>query len=233
MRHHMAHPIRTTILLVLLGLCSHLQADDESSVLVAASEQPAVTADSGSRAIIQLDVWMITLSAQTTADQVEAASAALVDRDEVVHRIQRLRQAELIARECYFRGTTVENEVLMVRIGRREPRVQNVAVTPKGATQSIVFEDVGTILEARAKCGDHAQVFTELQLESSYLEDSDVAIFVPSEGTPEYTDRTRSNVFHGTVPCPSGGASVAVAGEADQESGRSATLVFVSAAIRD
>ncbi len=182
-------------------------------------------------AVITLDVWMLTLTRDAGDNTFEAARQQLADRDAARARVRRLQKAGATGRSHHFMATTLENEELIVHVGAREPRAQAMNITQFGKQQSIIYEPVGTNLQATVHLDDESRVVVELNLESSYLEDSDVALLVPKEGEPTIARQVASSIFHARLACPSGGAVVASATQSQAGSENSATLIYVAAEV--
>ena len=215
--------------------CSTLaaRAEDESGIDVGRLAEKALAMAGAPRASLRIEVWMVTLEGKITADELEAATAPPSGRDDVAKRLARLEKAGLVTRSSHFLATTIENEPLVIRQGLRKPTVQNTAATKMGLTRSIMFEDVGTIFQATAKQDQQAGILIDLQMESSYLEDSDLAIHEPDDGEPTLAPQTSQIVFQAKLACPSGGATVTAASESSGEAGRSATIVYVAASLHE
>jgi hypothetical protein len=182
-------------------------------------------------AIIQLDVWMLTLSADAEDDLLATASEPLADREEAMARVRKLQDSGAASRSHHFMATTLENEKLIVQFGAREPRVQATNITQFGKTHSLIYEPVGTMLQARARVDDVSRVLLEMQLESSHLEDSGVAMFEPKEDEPVKAPQIAQRTYHSSLACPSGGAVVALSSESQSGSEPSAALIYVAAKV--
>ncbi len=184
-----------------------------------------------SLAVIQLDAWMVTLSREAGDDVINSASAPLDDRGAVVDRILKMEKSGTILRSHHFMATTLEGQEVVVRMGRREPRVQAVTMTQFGVSQSLVYESVGTILNARSRLENDSLVALEMQLETSYLEESKAAIHVTKEGQAVNAPQVVQRTFHSTLACPSGGAVVAMSYEGRSDSEHATTIIYVAAEV--
>lgn len=182
-------------------------------------------------AIIQIDVWTVTLLAEADERISQMACSPLADRDSVIERIKKLQKEGVVERLHHFMATTLDEQQLIVQAGERKPRVQAVNVTQFGTQRNLVYEPVGTMLQARPRSEGNSRVVVELQIESSYLAPSGVAIFEPVDGEPLDAQRIKQQTFNTTLACRSGGAMVAMIAASQTESESSTRLLYLAAEV--
>jgi type II secretory pathway component GspD/PulD (secretin) len=95
--------------------------------------------------------------------------------DEMRKQMEVLFQAQL---------TTLENQPSYLQVGRREPTVASVNVSPMGKTTSLTEHNVGTILKLEPRVNADRQVTMNLDIEDSRLAPAGegVPIFTPEKG---------------------------------------------------
>lgn len=212
-----------------------LQAATESEIGVLESgDTPEPTEQvAASRAIIQLDVWMVSLSQDVDDETTELAHEPLTNRQSTADRVRELQDKGAVKRMRHFMASTLDGEELSMQIGKRAPRVAGVNITKFGKAQTIRFDDVGTILRAIPKVKDQSRVSVKMLLESSHLEPTNVVINHPTEGEPTTTSETVQCEYEATVACPSGGAVIALAACDESDDEQSQTIVYLAATALD
>ncbi len=185
------------------------------------------------RAIIQLNVWMVSLSEDVDDKLLELAHGPLTGRESTAARVKELQEKGAVKRMRHFMASTLDGEELSMQFGKRAPRVVGVNITKFGKAQTIQFDNVGTILRAIPKASDQSRVSVKMLLESSHLEPSNVVINHPTEGEPTTTSQTVQCEYEATVACPSGGAVIALVAGDESDDEQSQTIVYLAAMALD
>lgn len=228
----MRHVISLSTVLFLLSFApwAVAQETEETAVDVVGEVQ---TETPQNLQIVQLELWVVRLTDDVHSDVVEGAGLPLADRNAVLARIRELEQQGLVAKSQYLMASALDNQMLRLNLGAREPRVSSTQLTQFGKASSIQYDNVGVMLDARAKIASPDMVLSELQYEESYHQPSDVTIFVDKDGDKTTIDRTRTFVHQATVGCPNGGAVALMASGGDPDAHQPAMLMFLACKIHD
>jgi hypothetical protein len=202
---------------------------ETNSVPAAASSRPASPQPASAAALIELELWIVNLSAVTSPDQWDLAQAEVTNREEVAKRVRQLQADKLVTRSRYLKTLTLEGNDTIAQQGSREPRVQAINKTSFGDQMSIIYEHVGSNLMAKTAVDAKRRVLCQLQVEESYLEDSKTPLQRDKEGNATIAPRIQQIEFRGTVACPSGAARVVLASAPEATSNQPSTIIFMAA----
>src|SRR5690606_28040255 len=111
------------------GVASAQQEEVAEPLATQAASPPAASQPATAAKLVELEFWVVHLSAATNPQQWDAAQADVASREEVAKRVGQLRQEKLVARSRYYRAVVLEGHEFTSQQGIREPRVQSVNKT--------------------------------------------------------------------------------------------------------
>ncbi len=125
----------------------------------------------------------------------------------LLRALQESRRLEVLSRP---QVTALDNQEAIIQVGQRVPRVQSTNITQFGQQNSVVYENVGIILQVRPRVSPDGMVVMEIQAEKSKVgsEAEGIPIFTGLDGSVvRATDRSNHGLLNrrsgfGTDHCP-------------------------------
>lgn len=138
---------------------------------------------------------------------------------------------EVLARA---RLTTLNNQPATLQIGSREPRVMGSTMSPMGRSNSVSFENIGTMMLLTPRVGPDGFITADVNLEDSRLgpKDEGPALDAPKEGEPIRVSSTITTIIKTTFRAADG-ESVTLAGSTrNAAQGKAMVLVVTPRLLR-
>lgn len=121
----------------------------------------------------------------------------------LLRALQESRRLEVLSRPQI---TALDNQEAIIRVGQRVPRVQSTNITQFGQQNSVVYEDVGIILQVQPRVSPDGMVVMEIQAEKSKVgsEAEGIPIFTGLDGSVVRAPRIDQITAYSTVAAASG-----------------------------
>lgn len=115
--------------------------------------------------------------------------------------------------------TALDNQEAIIRVGQRVPRVQTTNITQFGQQNTVVYEDVGIIMQVRPRVSPDGMVVMEIQAEKSKVgsEAEGIPIFTGVDGSVVRAPRIDQITAYSTVAAASG-QTIVLSGLLEKES---------------
>ncbi len=208
------------------------------------SDTPAPSAEP--RDLVALTVWVLTVSDSATpetdeligqlVDKANSLPVVIGKSDDVRDLVKRLKVAGLLSTSREYRLLTLDGQQVTSQAGSNHPTIVATNITNRGRTNSINFQQVGTMITATARIDAASGILVSLDYQASGVEKSrDVAIDQPGEGQPTFADIMATQQINTTVRLKSGTALL-VRSDATQDFGEKSTggqtrLIILSATV--
>ena len=132
-------------------------------------------------AIIHVEV----LIGQAPADAIKPSPAASQQAaaEPQVRVVEKPEKLEIL---CRARFSTLNEQPADVQMGRRVPRITGTTASPRGTTNSVEYENTGTLIKVRPRVDADDRIAMEIDVEDSRLGSPEEALIIstPSEGEP-------------------------------------------------
>lgn len=121
----------------------------------------------------------------------------------LLRALQESRRLEVLSRPQI---TALDNQEAIIQVGQRVPRVQSTNITQFGQQNSVVYENVGIILQVRPRVSPDGMVVMEIQAEKSQVgsEAEGIPIFTGLDGSVVRAPRIDQITAYSTVAAASG-----------------------------
>ena len=121
----------------------------------------------------------------------------------LLRALQENRRLEVLSRP---QVTALDNQQAIIQVGQRVPRVQSTSVTQFGQQNSVIYENVGIILQVRPRVSPDGMVVMEIQAEKSKVgsEAEGIPIFTGLDGSVVRAPRIDQITAYSTVAAASG-----------------------------
>jgi type II secretory pathway component GspD/PulD (secretin) len=205
---------------------------DETGKLVVTSEEEGQPAESETVAVGTLP----TLFAEHQNRATEAAAAPTLGSADAVNRLlDGLRKADALQRLVRPQLLTVDGQEATVQAGYREPKITGVSRSPRGQTNSVTLENLGTLVAATPNILPDGRILIELSVETSdFGPETEATVVATSDDGPEIrSPRTDTHMIKTTVSTRDG-QTVVVSDQIRARSGKvTETFVLLTAHLID
>ena len=148
-----------------------------------------------------------TLHAEYQNRATEAAAAPLLGSADAVNRLlEGLSKADALQQLVRPQLLTVDGREAMVQVGYRQPKITGVSRSPRGQTNQVTLENLGTLVTATPHVVPDGTILVELSVETSdFGPQEDATVLATSDDGPEIrSPRTDTLVVETTVSTRSG-----------------------------
>lgn len=192
--------------------------------------------------LISLRLWILTLNELPDAatdesnpllsDGLLGGKTVLGRGDDIPAIFRRLQHGQVLGKLQKYQVTTVTGHRAEILVSLRKPTIQGISVSNRGRTNSIAYQEVGTMLRLTPEKRPQQMIEIQLELESSELvPDQDVAIAAPADADPTYAGKVPVLNVNTLVRVASGDAILVTSAPTEAGSETGSQLVILSATI--